>query len=238
MKNIRNIKIEAGLGDMFQKVAQKAKDAAITVQNRNCQFNFNGIECIVGPDTDLDNLYKYYTDAHTMEWKEVGPVCENEYSPEVQQELNKRRQKQEEEMEAQRAIWKKEQEEKTAKVTETTKGLQIELKDAALWEDQKKVNADGGYGQAIMEFAERWALLMQAKIDTTKDIQFQVAALADKASHEADTEGITGFMYGAAVQELSACWKYGEELRKWHNKEYGHEGKGVVNPAVLTISTK
>jgi len=47
--------------------------------------------------------------------------------------------------------------------------------------------------------------------------------------------GITGFMYGCAVNLLSQCWKHGEELRKWHNKEYGHEGDGVVNPAVFTI---
>ena len=60
-------------------------------------------------------------------------------------------------------------------------------------------------------------------------------AHAEKCSHDADTDGITGFMYGAAVSILSNHWKYGELLRKWHNKEYGHEGDGVVNPAVLTI---
>lgn len=44
-------------------------------------------------------------------------------------------------------------------------------------------------------------------------------------------------MYGGAVAALSQFWKYGEELRRWHNKEWGHEDTdGVVNPAVLTIS--
>lgn len=42
-------------------------------------------------------------------------------------------------------------------------------------------------------------------------------------------------MYGMAVSILSQCWKYGEFLRKWHNKEYGYEGDGVVNPAVMTV---
>lgn len=59
---------------------------------------------------------------------------------------------------------------------------------------------------------------------------------ADRLSLEADTEGITGFMYGASVGILSKCWEYGEELRKWHNKEYDYEGYGVVNPAILTVS--
>lgn len=26
-----------------------------------------------------------------------------------------------------------------------------------------------------------------------------------------------------------------EFLRKWHNKEYGYDGDGVVNPAVITV---
>ena len=60
--------------------------------------------------------------------------------------------------------------------------------------------------------------------------------IADEASKVADIEGITGFMYGCAVNTLSQLWKYGEELRKWHNKDYGYEGDGVVNPAILTVS--
>lgn len=63
-----------------------------------------------------------------------------------------------------------------------------------------------------------------------------VAQIADKASRAADIDGITGFMYGCAVNVLSQVWKYGEELRRWHNKEYDYEGDGVVNPAVLTIN--
>lgn len=59
--------------------------------------------------------------------------------------------------------------------------------------------------------------------------------IADKTSHEADTEGITGFMYGCAVNALSQLWEYGEELRRWHNKEYNYDGDGVVNPAILTV---
>ena len=61
---------------------------------------------------------------------------------------------------------------------------------------------------------------------------------ADRLSREADTEGITGFMYGCAVSILSKCWVYGEYLRKWHNKEYGYDGDGVVNPAIMTVGVK
>lgn len=95
------------------------------------------------------------------------------------------------------------------------------------------------YGRGCFTYAERWAEMMENLIESSTDEPMKVIVdNADRLSHEADTEGITGFMYGCAVSILSQCWKYGEELRKWHNKEYNYEGDGVVNPAVLTVSKK
>ena len=92
------------------------------------------------------------------------------------------------------------------------------------------------YGRGCFTYAERWAEMMENLIESSTDESMKVIIdNADRLSHEADTEGITGFMYGCAVSILSQCWKYGEELRKWHNKEYNYEGDGVVNPAVMTI---
>lgn len=92
------------------------------------------------------------------------------------------------------------------------------------------------YGRGCFTYAERWAKMMENLIESSTDEPMKVIIdNADRLSREADTEGITGFMYGCAVNILSQCWKYGEELRKWHNKEYNYEGDGVVNPAVLTI---
>lgn len=76
------------------------------------------------------------------------------------------------------------------------------------------------------------------KIDEVGDACNAIVENAEKLSHEADTEGITGFMYGCAVSILAQCWEYGEELRKWHNKEYDYDGDGVVNPAILTAGKK
>lgn len=92
------------------------------------------------------------------------------------------------------------------------------------------------YGHGIFTFAERWAELMEDEIDNYNCSPSSVIFLrADALASVADTEGITGFMYGAAVSILSQAWEYGEELRKWHNKEYNYDGDGVVNPAILTI---
>ena len=95
---------------------------------------------------------------------------------------------------------------------------------------------DDGYGKTIFAYAERWAEMLESMIESSSESPLTVIVNnAESISFKADTEGITGFMYGCAVQMLSACWKYGEQLRQWHNKEYNYEGNGVVNPAVLTI---
>ena len=92
------------------------------------------------------------------------------------------------------------------------------------------------YGRACFTYAERWSEMLENLIESSADEPMKVVVNnADRLSHEADVEGITGFMYGCAISILSQCWKYGEELRKWHNKEYNYDGDGVVNPAVLTI---
>ncbi len=87
------------------------------------------------------------------------------------------------------------------------------------------------YGERCISYAEEWGRLMQLEI--TKGIT--VAACAELCSQQADYDGISGYMYGMAVKILSDCWLYGESLRKWHNKEYNHQGEGVVNPAIITI---
>lgn len=47
--------------------------------------------------------------------------------------------------------------------------------------------------------------------------------------------GITRFMYGCAVETLCEFWKYGEELRMWHNQKYDYSGEGIVNSAIFEI---
>ena len=114
----------------------------------------------------------------------------------------------------------------------------MQLKNATLWQ-QCLDNNQECYGSAINVFANRWALLMEAKIREG----VTVAECADAMSRQADTQGITGFMYGAAVAALAAVWVHGEDLRRWHNKDCqihdegdrANETGGVLNPAVLTL---
>ena len=68
------------------------------------------------------------------------------------------------------------------------KGKEKEYKD---WYDK---NSDE-YGRACFTYAERWAELLEAEIDKSNDDMKCFVDNADRLSHEADTEGITGFMY-------------------------------------------
>ena len=97
--------------------------------------------------------------------------------------------------------------------------------------DWKEKNSKDPYSAAVFIYAEKWADLMEKEISNKK----RISEIAEKCSNDADEDGITGFMYGCAVSILSECWIHGEELRRWHNKEHGHDGDGVVNPAIISI---
>jgi len=114
----------------------------------------------------------------------------------------------------------------------------LTLKDSATWDHFVSVNSSDPYGKGVIDFASLWARMMESEINSGK----LLVATAKECSHLADTDGITGFMYGAAVNVLSQCWIYGDDLRAWHNKDYGKQGAeateagAVINPAVMIIS--
>lgn len=110
----------------------------------------------------------------------------------------------------------------------------MEIRDKLRWGEYRADNHDP-YGEAIINYAARWANLMEARMAAGDALE----PIAKETSHEADTEGITGAMFGMAVLVLAECWAHGERLRKWHNARYGQPDiDGVVNPAVLIINTE
>jgi hypothetical protein len=111
----------------------------------------------------------------------------------------------------------------------------FEPTDPEGYAEYKRINSDG-YGGGVVRYGEAWAALMEALIATGNS----VADAAEIAQDEADCEGITGFMFGCAVQQLARFWRHGEALRIWHNGKHGvpADTAGVVNPAVLTLTPK
>lgn len=107
-------------------------------------------------------------------------------------------------------------------------------------------NSEDGYSKGVVDFGEAWAKLMESRIPVgavSSQVMRVIVDHAKEDSHAADTDGITGFMYGCAVSALAHFWIHGEELRRWHNldTQIGEEGTkanasgGVLNPALLNI---
>lgn len=94
------------------------------------------------------------------------------------------------------------------------------------------------YSRRIITFTERWAALMEARVSQGESVK----DVADECERSANAEGITGFMYGCAVQALAHFWVHGEELRQWHNiktqvtdeGERANESGGVLDPAIMS----
>jgi hypothetical protein len=95
------------------------------------------------------------------------------------------------------------------------------------------------YRKRIFEYAACWANLMEKHIASGE----KLGDIAQATSEEADTDGITGFMYNVAVAILCDCWVHGEKLRVWHNLRTQRHGEGekankeggVLNGAVFVI---
>jgi hypothetical protein len=225
-----NYKLDTSIGNDFNTVAKKAKEIAIE-KNVIAEFEFNECICLVNSTTNLEWLFRDYMNHWTMDWKTIGTDCVSEYSDEVKAELEKRNKLKEEKRELKQIEHKKKEDAERLAFTLKTKDVIVEFSNIEDWELGKSKNTDG-YGACIYEYVEGWAKLMQVEMSKGKLLK----DVAEKTSFEMGFLGITGFMYGASVQVLSQCWKYGEELRKWHNKEYNHEGEGVVNPAILTVN--
>jgi|ERR1035437_265880 hypothetical protein len=239
-----NIKIETGAGDWFPKVAEKAQHAAkhiINIYGKTIvEFDFNGIKCVVDKDTNLEWLERDYNNAHLMEWKQIGAECYPVYEPEVQAELDRRIKAEEEKQEATSKAYRAKEDIERKLFEEKVKGIEVEILGKKGYNEWKANQKHDGYGLAIFEYAEGWAKLMQKKF-AEKNIENPdvtcMVAYADNCANELNFMGITGSMYGMAVAVLAQCWKHGEALRKWHNKEWGAENSdGIVNPAMFTIT--
>lgn len=231
------IKVQVALGS---NISQAIKEAKALCQNSKVfwidqvSFDFNNIKCTVTKETNVEHLMRDYHHAHLMGWETIGPDPVHMYDEKTLESIKNKKSKNEKEAEKRRKEHQKEQELKDQQVQQKIANETMEIINLEGYQAWKEKNNDG-YGGACFTFAERWALLMQVAIKNGESID----QCADILSHEADVEGITGFMYGVAVSILSNHWKHGEKLKKWHNKKHGREdADGVVNPAILTVSIK
>lgn len=214
-------KYEAMAGENVSETAKRMV-ALANKSKQQVQADFNGITLTANPGDKPDAITTFYSNESNRRHEEYVK------SPEYKEQQRKAE-------EAQR------RQNLVLEGALSTAPEKMTLRDEATWKQAVEKNSDG-YGSGVIRFAERWARLMEGRIANGDTIQ----GCAEEASHIADNEGITGFMYGAAVSILSQVWVHGEDLRRWHNKstQLGNEGDeanesgGVLNPALLSIGTK
>lgn len=219
------------IGEHVSGVMEKAQVISKELK-QIVEFDFNGITILVDENTNIDHLLRDYNTAWITGWKTIGNVCYEEYSESVLEEIKIATEANEKKAEEQQEEWRLKDEKQQKEFSEKVGDSKISITNGKIWDEYVEKNNDP-YGKCCIDYARDWGRLMQYYISKGETI----VECADRSSHELGWYGITGFMYGAAVMMLSGCWEHGEELKKWHNREYLHEGEGVVNPAVLTINS-
>lgn len=235
-------KLEVVPGSDIKKAIQEGVDLA-AIGDRRFEFKFNGVVVRVAADSDPALIYRDWQRAiRGYTSGPVGPHPAAELTPEevasdarIAAETEARRQAASAEYEAKAAAARAAIEAELA----GTPDIEVEPDKAEEYAAYKAMNSEDGYSAGVVTYAERWARLMQVRMAAGADLE----AIAKAASHDADTDGITGFMYGCAAQALAHFWRHGERLRRWHNidaqikdeGEKANESGGVLNPAVLSI---
>lgn len=234
-----NVKhIEAPLGGTINQAIEDAQRVA-RAEGVEVRFDFNGTEIRVQADSYPNLLLRdFFRAMNRYHAEPVGPHPPHTLSPETLRADADAEEAERRKSAARRAEYERNRAEKRARFEAEVEGVALDLSDAEAWASWVEANSDG-YGSGVMRYAEAWARLMQARMAAGNELE----AVAKQASHDADVEGITGFMYGCAVSMLAQAWAHGERLRRWHNldAQIGDEGAranengGTLNPALLNI---
>lgn len=210
---------ETMAGDTIEETTEEMVAYANSI-NQSVSTNFNGINLVAWPRCNsADNIMRCY-------WSETDQRHERYINS---REYKDRCREAEEAQKVKDALLKGALLVAPGKMT---------LRDEDGWQKTVAANTDG-YGGAVIRYAELWARLMEGRISNGDTVE----SCAEEASHIADDEGITGFMYGCTVSILSQVWVHGEDLRQWHNiktqikneGEKANESGGVLNPALLCV---
>ncbi|MCB9835087.1 hypothetical protein H6792_03625 [Candidatus Nomurabacteria bacterium] len=237
--NMRTATFDAASGSSVEDCIQEAIDFSkengchkYGEQGTLVSFEFNDVTVSVRSDSNPELIYRDWSRAiNDYIDKNVGPYPnpvltdeEKENDARIKAENEQHRQQWQAEYQAQADAKRNATEAKLADAPE------MEIADQEIWENYKSKN-QGDYGHGIITYAERWARLMQVEMAAGKKLE----DIADTTSYEADIDGISGYMYSAAVHTLVTNWKHGDRLRKWYNEQYGvdENTEGTVNPAII-----
>ncbi len=198
-------------------------------ENRPISFEFNEVVVTITSNSRPELIYRDWLRAfYGYIPKKVGPEPAPELTQEekandarIEAQREARRQKARAEYEAQEKARRVayEAQEKARRVAVEKKlrlKPKMELADKAAWMLTVANNPEP-YGRAVINYAERWARLMQIEISNGRSIE----EVAEATSQEADLEGITGFQFACAASILTKVWTHGQQLNSWRHKTNG-----------------
>lgn len=114
----------------------------------------------------------------------------------------------------------------------------MSVRDEKAWEEIVRESTEGNDLYCVV-FADCWARLMEARIAKGGTIE----KCAKRTEKLADWDHcLTGGMYTHVIHILSQAWVHGKSLRRWHNAQFGADGKrankkgAIVNPSVVNIT--
>lgn len=208
---MKTIKLEAYVGSTFDNVAKEAQELSRT--GKTVEFDFNGVKCLVNENTNLQLLYRDYSNSWLMGWKEVGPNCLETYPPKMQAKFEKRSAERETKRQQQEKEYREKEAKEKADAELKAAGIVLDVLDWKVWGDWRAKNTDG-YGNACFEYADIWGRLMQVELGTGKTLK----QVFEKCERGLGYLGISGAQHGMAVGILAICWKHGKELKELHKR--------------------
>lgn len=219
-------------------VAIKALIAEAAETDQIIEYEFNGVTLNVAGVSDPALILREWNRGMLREGFVVDPHPPSELSEADIAEDERLAQERDRRAAESGAAYEAKMNEKRSSLAAAIDGIVLEVSKPDDWHSFVENNSDP-YGAACVRFADQWGRLMQVRLAEGKRLE----DIAQETSHDAETEGITGFMYGCAVATLAHCWVHGEGLRRWHNldTQIGTEGEkanesgGVLNPALLSI---
>ncbi len=113
----------------------------------------------------------------------------------------------------------------------------MNFKNSNRWQQYSaEASSLSSYTRGILEFAERWANLIEVAMAHGDALEDVALKLADQANED----GITANQFDAAVEILVECWTYGDKLLVWNNSRiqlHGEAAKANAEGALLRESS-
>ena len=176
-------------GNSLYSLAKKMIEEAKKLNESVC-FELNGVTVIAHPKgSDVNSIERRYDREFERQYKK------RKESPEGKALALKERAENKESLRIERKA--------------IAQGIvPFKIRNRNLW--AKVVEENKKDMMRMLRFTSRWAQIMEMEIAENK----KLSRIAKKASHKANSEGLSGSEFECALEILCGVWRHGKELRR------------------------